>query len=125
MNYEKAGNMLGSTETKQCYAERLEQRYASIASSQAQETPAASLIDQEYQRLCEAIAGLDSSVMDLLTRIAPVLQPGKLLDSKDANGQGAAIESTPSETRSKLIKARQWVETISAKIAPVRYTIEL
>lgn len=83
-------------------------------------------IDQEYQRLCEALSGLDSSVSELLERISPVLQPGSLSDAKEAiSGHGNAVEAAPSEMRMKLIKARQWVETISAKIAPIRYTIEL
>ena len=82
------------------------------------------MLDVEYDQLVQATVELDQSVRWLLQRIQPICQPST--EGKAIEGTcGATPDAPTSELRTKLKSVRGLIESISGRIADVRYTIEV
>jgi hypothetical protein len=82
------------------------------------------MLDVEYDQLEQAALELDQSVQWLIQRIQPICQPSTA--GKAIEGNSCVEPASPSsEMRTKLKNLRGLVESISSRIAEVRYTIEV
>lgn len=95
------------------------------ARAQAPEMPRDKpMLDVEYDQLVQATVDLDQSVQWLIQRIQPICQPSPVGNATE--GPGSREPDAPtSELRTKLKNLRGLVESISSRIAAVRYTIEV
>jgi len=118
MNYDNQAQQINP------HAQKLNEALQQGAQRAAQPPRDKPLMEVEYEHLSDSIGELDISVTQLIASIAPVCQPGSL-DKLAQCGESKAIEATPSELRGKLLKLRLRVEAISAKISPIRYTLEI
>lgn len=84
----------------------------------------ASMLDIEYDQTERALIELDQSVQWLLQRIQPVCQPYAAGNSVAATASREP-ETPASELRMKLRNLRSIAEGASARIADMRYTIEI
>ena len=82
------------------------------------------MLEVEYDQLEQAALELDQSVQWLLQRIQPICQP--CTGCKAIEGSSPREPDAPeSHMRTKLKNLRGLVESISSRIAEVRYTIEI
>jgi len=82
------------------------------------------MLEVEYDQLEQAALELDQSVQWLIQRIQPICQPSTAGKAIEGNSCGEPA-SPSSEMRTKLKNLRGLIETISSRIADVRYTIEV
>lgn len=112
------------------YNETFDHASARLAAGQigalkaAQNAKQPPLMELSAEEAHKAVAELDAQVSELLARIAPVCQPSGALTSGSV-GAKESPETTPSPMRVEFMKLRNRVQEISARIASVRYTIEL
>ncbi|MET3372006.1 hypothetical protein ABIC89_001047 [Variovorax boronicumulans] len=96
-----------------------------IDSMRSMQDREASVLAAEFDGCKKDLVELAATVKELLTRIAPVCQPGGSGGGEATIGGAQEIQAAPSLVRSNVMSLRRSIESISRDISRVAYRLEL